>query len=278
MTRLLRALAAIGLLTEKPEGFALTPAGTLLRTGTPDSMNEFVRMFTDPAILGAWQELDSSIRTGKPAFDSVFGTDFFSHLKTRPELSAQFNASMSQGTRLTAATLPSLYDFGRFRTLVDVGGGDGTLLAAILREHPNLRGILFDTPEGLKEAALPDQATTATGDFFTKVPEGGDLYLIKSVLHDWDDERCATILRNIRQVIPVEGRVLIIEPVFPELVDGSMPPPMYLSDLNMLVNLGGRERTASEFGELCQRAGFAVTGITPMPPPAAFSVIEAAPA
>jgi hypothetical protein len=285
MNRLLRALAAMELLTEhRPASFSLTPAGALLRTDRPDSLNALTRMFTDPAILQPWQQLEVSVRTGRTAFDDVFGTDFLSHLSAHPELSAQFNAAMRQGTLTTASLLPAHYPFGRFHTVVDVGGGDGTLIAAILREHKNLRGILFDTPAGLAQAAgtleraaVTERCAVRTGDFLVSIPEGGDLYMLKSVVHAWDDERAASILLHCRQVIPDHGRLLIIEPVLPPAVDASIPAIIYLSDLNMLVNVGGRERTRVELEELCRRADFALTGTTPLPPPAAFSLIEAAP-
>jgi hypothetical protein len=286
MNRLLRALAALELLNEhQPGSFRLTPAGGLLRTDRPDSLHSYTRMFTDSAMLQAWQQLDHSVRTGRPAFNDVFGTDFVSHLNAHPELSAQFNAAMRQGTLTTASLLPARYPFGRFHTVVDVGGGDGTLIAAILHEHTSLHGILFDTPAGLAQsaatlerAAVTERCTVRSGDFFVSIPEGGDLYMLKSVVHAWDDERAVTILRHCRKVIPVHGRLLIIEPVLPPAVDASMPAIMYLSDLNMLVNVGGRERTRMELEELCRRADFVLTSITPLPPPAAFSVIEATPA
>jgi hypothetical protein len=200
-------------------------------------------------------------------------------------LSAQFNAAMRQGTLTTAAMLTTHYPFGRFRTVVDLGGGDGTLIAAILREHRALHGILFDTPAGLaqaaailQQAAVTERCSVRAGDFFASIPEGGDLYMLKSVVHDWDDDRVVTILRHCRQVIPDHGRLLIIEPVLPAAVDASIPAMMYLSDLNMLVNVGGRERTRTDFDALCRRADFRLTSITALPPPAAFSLIEAAPA
>jgi hypothetical protein len=286
MGRLLRAMAALELLTEsRPGCFTLTPVGALLRTDRPDSVHAFTRMFTDRAIVAAWGRLDSAVRTGQQVFDEEFGTDFFSHLDSQPELSALFNASMSQGTRLTAAQLPAAYDFSRFATLVDVGGGDGTLIAAILREHPGLRGILFDTPAGLaqadatlRHAAVHERCEIRPGDFFESVPDGGDLYLLKSVVHDWDDQQATTILGHIREIIPDHGRLLIVEPILPDTVDATIPAIMYLSDLNMLVNLGGRERTRTDFNHLCRQAGFTPTTITPLPPPAAFSLIEANPA
>lgn len=280
MTRLLRALAGLGLLTESADGFALTTLGVLLRRDRPDSMHAIATMFTDSTMVGAWQHLDDAVRSGKTTFDDVFGTDFFSHLKENPTLSVTFNASMSSGTRATAAVLPDHYPFDRFTTVADIGGGDGTLLAAILGKHPGVRGLLYDTEEGLAQADVTltgYDVTTRTGDFFTEIPGGADLYLIKSILHDWDDDRCVKILRNCRAVIPPHGRLLILEAVLPEVVDGSMPPIMYLSDLNMLVNLGGKERTRAEFEALCEQSGFELTNVIPLPPPVAFSVLEASP-
>lgn len=286
MNRLLRALAALGLLTEtRPGRFTLSEAGSLLRTDRPDSMQGFVRMFRDPAVLQAWEGLETSVRTGRVAFDEMFGTDFFAHLAGNEELSALFNAAMRQTTYLTAKLLPTSYDFGRFSTVVDVGGGDGTLLAAVLAEHPGVNGILFDTPEGaaqadevLEDAGVAGRCTVTAGDFFTSVPSGGDLYMTKSVIHDWDDDRATTILSHCRTALGDEGKLLIIEPVIPDTVDGSRPAFTYLGDLNMLVNLGGRERTRGDFEQLCHDAGFNLDGVTPLPPPSSFALIEATPA
>lgn len=284
MRRLLRALAALELLTETaPDRFALAPAGELLRSDGEGSLFAFARMFTDPVMLQAWQGLESSLRTGETAFDKEFGTDFFDHLKTDPELSAFFNASMAQGTGAVAAALPGSYDFGPFRTLVDVGGGDGTLISPVLAAYPHLRGIVYDSPEGaaqapekLRAAGVADRCEVESGDFFTAVPEGGDAYLLKSIVHDWDDDRAATILGHCRRALPAHGRLLLVEPVLPETVDGSLRPTVYLTDLNMLVNIGGRERTRGEFERLCARAGFTLTDVRPLE--YGFCLIEATPA
>ncbi|WP_028934394.1 methyltransferase [Pseudonocardia spinosispora] len=286
VTRLLRALAALGLLTETtPDSFALTGMGTLLRSDGPDSLLEFVRMFSDPAMLAAWRELGSAVRTGHTTFDQVFGVSFFDHLAANPELSARFNTSMRQATQLVASALPASYHFGRFHTVLDIGGGDGTLLTAVLGAHPGLRGVVYDTASGLAQAGatfqqtgLADRCTTTTGDFFTSVPGGADLYLIKSIVHDWNDDQVNTILGHCRRVIPDNGRLLIIEPVLPEKVDGSVRPGLYLSDLNMLVNVGGRERTLVDFDLLCARAGFTLSDLRLLPGPSGFSLIEATPA
>ncbi|GGT34118.1 methyltransferase [Streptomyces kurssanovii] len=289
MTRLLRALTGLGLLREHaPDTFSVTPAGALLDPGRPDSLTSFVRMFTEPAIVRAWEHLDGSIRTGEVAFDAVFGTDFFSHLAQHPKLSADFNAAMSQAVSETAAALPYAFDFDRFTTVTDVGGGDGTLLAGVLAAHQGLTGAVFDTAQGLAEApktmarhGLKERCSLIAGDFFRSVPEGSDLYMMKSILHDWTDDQAVTILSHCRKVLPPGGLVLIVEPVLPEVVDTSAEADVtdggvtYLSDLNMLVNLGGRERTRRDFEEVCHRAGLSLISVTPLTDAAPFSLIEA---
>jgi hypothetical protein len=285
LTRLLRTLAALELLSETAPGrFRLTDSGHFLRSDRPDSMHSFVEMFGDPAMLAAWRELEHAAMTGETTFDRVFGTSFFGYLAEHPELSARFNAAMRQGTAMTAQQLPGAYDFSNVRTVADIGGGDGTLLAAVLSAHPHLSGILFDSAEGLGQsdvtfgqAGVADRCQTRVGDFFRGAPDGADLYMLKSVIHDWDDDRCGTILGHVRSVIPADGRLLIIEPVLPPTVDGTLPPQMYLSDLNMLVNVGGRERTRADFETLCSEAGFKLNSVTPLPEPAAFSLLDAEP-
>nr|WP_222851759.1 methyltransferase [Phytoactinopolyspora mesophila] len=285
MTRLLRALAALGLCAEdQSDQFALTEAGNLLRRDHPASLHGFARMFTDPVMLGAWNRLDTAMQTGEPQFNDVFGAPFFDHLAGQPELSALFNTSMSQATRAVGATLPGHYDFGSYETVVDVGGGDATLLSAILTSHPHLHGTVYDTPSGaaqapdtLDEAGLARRAGVEHGDFFDSVPHGADLYLLKSIVHDWNDADASLILRNCRAAAPEHGRLLIIEPVLPDVVPPDARPGIYLSDLNMLVNLGGRERTRAEFTELCAGAGFEITRFVPLPPKVGFYIIEAAP-
>ncbi|MBH1938576.1 methyltransferase [Streptomyces sp. AV19] len=284
--RLLRALAGLELLTEERPGvFRLTPAGALLRTDNPEGMSTLVRLYTDSVINGGWEQLDHSLRTGLPAFDEVFGHDYFTHLKENPDVSADFNRAMGQSTRLTAQVVTSHYDFSRFGTVVDVGGGDGTLVAGILRENPELRGVIYDTPEGLAQApALLEDAGVAgrcaleTGDFFASAPAGGDLYLLKSILHDWNDSQCAAILNGIRKVIPEGGRVLAVDPVLADVVDpATVRVQHYLSDLNMLVNAGGRERTEQDLRKLFADTGFTLTSITPLAEPSVLSLVEATP-
>ncbi|MEU6151816.1 methyltransferase [Actinosynnema sp. NPDC047251] len=168
-----------------------------------------------------------------------------------------------------------------------MGGGDGTLLTSVLSHCPTLEGVVFDTAEGVAQAAgtldaagLTSRCKVVAGDFFDSVPAGSDLHLIKSVMHDWDDDRAAAILTRCREALPEHGRLLIIEPILPDTVDpaGDAREDPYLSDLNMMVLVGGKERTRADFERLCDRAGFAVTGVVELPPHVDFSVIEAKPA
>ncbi|QKW06338.1 methyltransferase [Streptomyces sp. NA04227] len=285
--RLLRALAALGLFTEnEPDLFATTVQGALLSTGRPDSMSEFVRMYSDPVMTQAWDTLDESVRSGKRSFDAMFGTDFFSYLAKEPELSARFNATMAGFTYTVAQLLPGSFDFGKYSCLVDIGGGDGTLLAGVLSQHPSLRGVVYDSERGLAQTAqtfeyagIADRASAVVGDFFSSAPEGGDLYLMKNVLHDWTDEQCVQILRNIRSVIPSNGRLLLADPVLPALSGPQSPANLYLTDLQMLLLLDGKERTEQDLTELFRAAGFADPTFTPLGQPEfALTLVEAAPA
>lgn len=282
LARLLRAAAAMGLLAEVAPGrFTLTPSGSLLRSDRADSLFAQARMFTNPLVTAAWSRLDQSVRTGETTFEELFGTDFFSHLAADQEVSTLFNTGMANVTAGVAPALAAGYDFGRFGTVVDVGGGSGTLLAAILGAHPGVRGVLFDTAEGVADApevlaGVADRCTVTEGDFFHKVPAGGDAYLLKTIVHDWDDDPATVILANCRHAVPQHGRLLIVDRVLPETVDPADPVLPYLMDLNMLVNLGGRERTRADVERLCAAAGFRVVDMV-SPPGIDFSIIEAVP-
>jgi len=289
LIRLLRALVGLGVCVESADGFSLSPAGCRLLRGHPASVFATARMFTDPVMLGGWRHLEQSLRTGETGFETEFGKPFFDHLAEEPELSALFNESMSQNAGAVGGLLLSALPFERFHTLVDVGGGDGTLLAAVLHAHPVLRGVVFDTEPGAREAGatleregLTPRATVEVGDFFERVPGGADAYLLKSIIHDWDDDRCATILRHCRDALtdqgpPDGGRVLIVEPVLPELAQGAMLEGVYLSDLNMLVNVGGKERTRAGFEHLCELAGLTLVAVHELAG-SGFHVLETAPA
>ncbi|WP_433328397.1 methyltransferase [Spirillospora sp. CA-294931] len=282
--RLLRALAALGAVTEvEHDRFELTADGARLREDAPDSIRGLVMLFCGDEVWASWGDLVHSVRTGEPAWDKVTGMSPFEFLATRPEQSATFNAAMAEHTRDVAPQLVEAYDFARFGTLADLGGGDGTLIASILAAVPAMRGVLFDLPAGaegadatLKAAGVADRCRVVPGDFFASVPSGQDAYLLKSVIHDWDDERAAAILKRCREAVSRDGTLLVVEPVLPP-VAGAESRGTVMSDINMLVATGGRERTEAEFRALLTASGFAVTSIGD-PIPSGYRVIEAAPA
>jgi hypothetical protein len=272
LNRVLRLLASVGVLTEEPDGrFALTPTGDSLRTGVPGSMRAVVRVFASPRVRQAWGELLYSVRTGKPAYDHVFGTDSFSYMAEHPEEAAIFDEAMAGFTRQIAEATVEAYDFSRFHTIVDVGGGNGALLARILRATPAARGIVFEQPhaaerarEHLAEVGLADRCEAVGGDFFRDVPAGGDAYLLKHVIHDWDDERAVAILRNCHRAMADGATLLLVEGVYPPRVDQSPESLGAASnDVNMLVCTGGRQRSEPEFRALLDAAGFTLARIVP---------------
>jgi hypothetical protein len=259
--RLLRALAAVGVLHEEDgRRFSLTPLGERLRSDAPDSLAGWAALIGRPYFWNTWGELLHSVRTGENAFRHVHGTDVWEYRSTRPDDAAGFDAAMTALTRNVDRALLDAYDFGRFGTIVDVGGNRGALLAAILRAHPAVRGVLFDqehvvagAPPLLAEAGVADRVRIEPGSFFDAVPGGGDAYLLKSIIHDWEDAEAEAILRVVRSAIPSEGVLLVVERVLAPPNEG---PDGKFSDLNMLVMPGGRERTPEEYGALFERTGF----------------------
>jgi SAM-dependent methyltransferase len=281
--RLLRALAYLGILEEtEPRHFGLTGMGELLRSDVPHSMWATTQLFCGEAVWRSWGDLMAGVQTGKPSFERGIGSEPFVEFAGNPEASKSFNRAMSEGTRLEAPGIIGSYDFAQFGTLVDVGGGDGTLLASILAATPGLQGVLYDIGPGLAEAprrladeGVDDRCQVVEGDFFASVPEGGDAYIMKSVIHDWDDERCVTILGNCRRAMNPGGKVLVAEPVVPSKVKPSFALlGVVMSDLNMLMNTGGRERTEDEFASILRSAGLELTGASRVPKPSTMSVIE----
>lgn len=267
--RLLRALACLEVVAEVgPDRFELTPAGVALRSDAPGSIRALAMLLCSDEAWRSWGELEYSVRTGKPAWDRVTGMSAFEFFTQHPEQSATFNAAMAEYTRSVAPAIVAGYDFSRFATLVDIGGGDGTLIAAILNAVPGLGGVLFDLPAGVERSAktlaavgVADRCQVVTGDFFTSVPEGADAYLLKNVIHDWDDERAVAILRSCRRAMTAAGTLLLAEQVLPPQVESPEVTGMVLGDLQMLVLTGGRERTAEEFRALFTAAGFELTTI-----------------
>jgi hypothetical protein len=282
--RLLRALVVIGMLeqpdADEPDVFALTGTGQLLRADHPATMRNYVLLFCGEQVWQSWGDLEHSVRTGESAWERRYGPPFGPGFMT-PEFSAVFNAAMAEGTAKAAPAVVAAGQFERYGTLADLGGGRGTLLAAILAAHPGLRGILVDLPRALEGAAdvlraagADDRCEVVPGDFFAAVPGGADAYLLKSVIHDWDDERAAKILANVRAAMSPAAALLLVEPVMSGRPGQQDSFSVSYSDLNMLVCTSGRERTAGEFGDLLAGAGFTVRQITPCPP-TGYSIIEA---
>jgi hypothetical protein len=281
MYRLLRALASAGMLqTEADVRFALTPMSELLVTDAPGSMRSFVVSELGQEHYPAWGNFMHSIQTGGIAFDDHFGMDIWQYFQQNPEDAAVFNDSMSGMTAVVNEKITSLYDFSRFNKIVDVGGGHGGLITAILKANPQAFGVLFDAEQvvsgarpKLEAAGIADRCASIAGNFFESVPAGGDAYIMKWIIHDWDDEKATRILKNIRSQIPQNGRVIIVDCVVPE---GDDPDFSKFFDLNMMVMTGGKERTAREFDELLAAAGFRFLRVIPTDLPT--SIVEAEPA
>ena len=231
----------------------------------PGSLRAWAIYSGEPQIWQAWGALAHNVHTGASAFHQLCGMDVWAYRAQHPVANASFNAAM---TALSSHAIPAIlgaYDFSSLHTLVDVGGGHGALIAAILQAHPTLHGILFDQPHVVAAAAprlaaagVADRCELDGGDFFAAVPRGGDAYLLRAILHDWDDEHSVAILRTCHQAMPEHGTLLLVEGV---IQPANRPDPTKLSDINMLVMLGGRERTAAEWQTLLAQAGFALTQV-----------------
>lgn len=274
--RLLRALASLGIFAEDGQGrFGLTPPAEAL-LDRPGSMYA-VALMMGGEHYRAWGDLLYSVRTGRPAFDHVYGKPVFEYLSERPDDAKVFDAAMTGIHGPETQAMLDAYDFAGIGTLVDVGGGNGSVLCTVLQKYPAMRGLLYDLPgvvarstAHIAAAGLADRCRAAGGSFFEAVPPGGDAYLMRHILHDWTDEQCATILGHCHKAMPAGGRLLVIEMV---VEPGNAPGPAKFLDLNMLVIPGGRERTAAEYRDLFARSGFRLDRVVPTP--GAVSVLEA---
>ena len=283
LKRVLRLLASVGVFSEEADGrFALTPIGSCLRAGVPDSMRAAALLFGG-VTQQAWGDLLRSVETGEPAFRRVFGMDSFDYMAQHPDEAANFDAAMADFTKHIATAVVAAYDFSPFNRIVDVGGGNGTLLAGILKANSSLAGVLFDLPQvadralaPMRELGLADRCEIVGGDFFKAVPGGGDAYLLKHVIHDWNDDRAGEILRTCRRAMGAEAKLLILEGVYPPRIDQSDESRgAAANDVNMLVCTGGRQRSEAEFRNLYEAAGFSLTRILPTETP--VKVIEGVP-
>jgi hypothetical protein len=278
--RLMRALASVGIFSEGAgRTFSHTPLSLALRPGVPGSMHGLAAM-TGLLHLRAWPEIAHSVKTGETAFSKVFGQEIFEHTTTDAEAGKAFDEAMASYTAGTSGAVVACYDFSPFQKIVDVGGGNGALIAAILDKHLKASGVTFDLPPSAERAratlaarGLAGRCEAVGGDFFQSVPSGGDAYALKMIVHDWDDERSIAILRNVRKAIRPDGRVLLMEAVI-DPASGAGAPGKLL-DVNMLVMTGGRERTADEFAALFRASGFELTRVVPANPQ--LAVIEGRP-
>jgi SAM-dependent methyltransferase len=277
--RVMRALTSKGVFAERPGArFALTPLGATLRSGGPGSMKSFALMMVDDYNWQAWQELSYSLVTGANAFERVHGKPAFAYLAEHPQQAKVFGDSMSDLSAVETPAVVETYDFSHFAKIVDVGGGHGVLLTTILRANPRLSGVLYDSSHVIENARkdapvnAPDLAgrlELVAGDFFEEVPAGADACIMKYILHDWDDERAGRILTNCRRALRPAGTLLAVDTVVRSGEENAWSKWL---DINMLVLVGGKERTEEEFRELYRRAGFRLTRVVPTRCP--LSIVE----
>jgi hypothetical protein len=275
--RLLRSLAGAGIFVEtEREVFANTELSELLRKDSPNSMRNGAIFMSEPWHYNVWGNMLHSVRTGETAWKRTHGAEVFDWFAENPKEAEIFNGAMTDMSVAVAPRVVEAYDFSGFETLADIAGGHGYLLSQILKSTPNLKGILFDVPsviagagELLQRENVAERVEKVAGDFFAEVPNA-DAYIMKHIIHDWDDARCVSILKNIHAAMNADGKLLIVETVVPE---GNEPHYSKLIDLEMLTSPGGAERTAEEYRELLSNAGFRLTRIIQTKSP--FSIIEA---
>ena len=277
--RLLRTLASIGIFIENEDGsFGMTPLATSLQSDGPMSVRSFVLLVGEQFWWAPWGNLEHSVMTGEAAFDRVFGMQVFEYLVKHPEVGNSFNVWMTRLSEMTDPALMESYDFSTINKVVDIGGGHGSLLASILKANPTLKGVLFDLPEVVEaareiDAGVAERCEIIGGDFFESVPAGGDAYILKQIIHDWNDDLSIKILQNCHKAMAGNGRVLVIDAV---IQPGNVPDLNKLIDLQMLIlTHGGRERTEFEFRSLFEAAGFELMNI--FSTPSMFNIIEGRP-
>jgi C-methyltransferase len=280
LRRLLRALVSKGVFRHRRDGcYELNALAATLRSDAPVSMTSAARFYGSQEQRERWTLLVDAVRTGNSVVPALRGTESFDYFAEQPELAELFDQTMTNVSELTTAPVVAGYNFSRFPTIVDVGGGQGPLLASILSAAPASRGVLYDlprvvagAPNVLGERAVADRVRIAQGSFFDGVPSGGDAYLLKNIIHDWTDDKAVQILRNVRAAAGPDATVLLVELVIPE---HNRDFPGKWVDLEMLLNLGARERTAAEYRDLLSQAGWRMTRVVRTASP--LSVVEAIP-
>lgn len=280
LERLLRALRSWGFFEQRKDGrYALNRAAEPLRTGVAGSMRDLAIFAGSKSMVLAWAHLEEAVRTGQSGYQAAFGGSYWDGLRNDPEASKVFDGAMLAVTSLDVPVIASGFDFSRHATVCDVAGGVGTLLAGILERYPKLTGAVFDAPavEGrardfMRQRGLETRAQVIAGDFFEAVPVGFDVYLLRNILHDWDDQGAARILAVVRRAMKPGAVLLISEMV---LVEGASDPFVgKMLDLNMMALLGGKERSPAQFGRLLGEGGFRLVKVHPMASP--NSLVEAA--
>jgi O-methyltransferase domain/Dimerisation domain len=269
--RLMRALASVGVFgrTEE-EKFSNTPLGELLRSDHPESLRGILHMMCDREHWQAHGNMMQSVKTGENGFEYTFGMPFFPYAIQNPHVAQIFDDAMTSFTSSIARAVAAAYDFSAAKTIADIGGGHGTLLSTVLEANEHAEGILFDQPQVATGAKVPASAKVTGGDFFEEIPVEADIYLMKHIIHDWNDEQSVTILNNLAKSAKTGAKVLLIESVIEE---GDAPSMSKVMDLNMLVCTGGKERTAAEYAALFERTGFKLTNIYPTASP--VQIVEA---
>jgi hypothetical protein len=271
--RLMRMLASQGIFDEK-EGrlFSNTSASELLAQDHPQSLRSLILLY-GREMSQSWSKLSHSLREGTPAFDNMFGESVFAYFRGHPQTAALFNAAMREKSKVVIASCLKSFDFSRFNSIYDIGGGMGHFLQALMRANPKMQGVLFDLPEVVDAASKngPDERCAfIAGNFFDTVASGGDAYLLKSVLHDWTDDEALKILINCRNAMKEGAKLLIVEPV---MRNTNEPDYAKLMDVYMMIITGGKERTLLDFQNLLQRAGFTIESVTSTE--TEFSIIQA---
>lgn len=277
--RLLRGCATLGAVRETDAGvFTLTELGRVLLADHPHSLRDALIMMTDPGHWNSWYQLEHTVVTGQPAYQKALGvTNVFDYFAGQPEEAGRFNRAMASMTRAFVQQLRQAYDVSRFALIADVGGGHGQFLGALLQGAPQSRGLLFDMKSVLEGAdqelqalGVAERVEKVAGSFFEGIPGGADLYLLKHILHDWTDEQCATILKQVAAAMKPGSTLLIAEMLLAE------PPalsPSAMMDLNMMVMTGGRERTASQYEKLLNGAGLKLNRVLALEGP--YQLVEA---
>lgn len=279
--RVLRTLASLGVFTEDAQRrFHLTPLGEALKAGAPGAARATILTLAGRTFWQGMGNFTYSVETGKSGFEKFLGMPVFDYLAQHPEEASLFNETMIGVHGDEPPAVAEAYDFSTIRVLMDVGGGSGNLLTTILGRHAGVRGILFDLPHVVEDAkpiiqarGLSDRIETRGGSFFEPIPSGADAVMLSHIIHDWSEEQCVAILKNVRSAMPKDGKLLLVEMVLPH---GDAFHPGKMLDMIMLVGPGGQERTEEEYRELYEKAGFRLTRVVPTKSPA--SVIEGVPA